>query len=110
MYCLITHTHMNLGHLMVNDMKVATEKKKQGLPYGIFFTHTFHALEVDMTGKVREKFKDSKEYNKKTLRLMGFIQNEDGEWVKKGVVTPQKGSEQDSDSDEESEDEEEATT
>ncbi|KAB1203353.1 hypothetical protein CJ030_MR8G016498 [Morella rubra] len=90
MYCLITRTHMNLGHLMLNHMKAATEKKKQGLPYGMFFTHMFHALEVDMTGEVREKPKESKEYNKKTLRLMGFMQNEDGEWVKKGVVTPQK--------------------
>ncbi|KAB1228122.1 hypothetical protein CJ030_MR4G013724 [Morella rubra] len=81
---------MNLGHLMLNHMKAATEKKKQGLPYGMFFTHMFHALEVDMTGEVREKPKESKEYNKKTLRLMGFIQNEDGEWVRKGVVTPHK--------------------
>ncbi|KAB1209543.1 hypothetical protein CJ030_MR6G018868 [Morella rubra] len=55
----------------------ATEKKNPRLPYGMFFTHMFHALEVDLTGEVREKPKDSKEYNKKTLRLMGFIQNED---------------------------------
>ncbi|KAB1223154.1 hypothetical protein CJ030_MR2G016455 [Morella rubra] len=61
----------------------ATEKKKQGLPYGMFFTHMFHVFEVEMTGEVQEKPKDSKEYNKKTLRLMGFVQNDDGEWVKK---------------------------
>ncbi|KAB1226330.1 hypothetical protein CJ030_MR1G002800 [Morella rubra] len=65
---------------------------------------------VDMTGEVREKPKESKEYNKKTLRLMGFMQNEDGEWVRKGVVTPQKGREGGSDSEEESEDEEEEAT
>ncbi|KAB1219666.1 hypothetical protein CJ030_MR3G011067 [Morella rubra] len=29
----------------------ATEKKKQWFPYGMFFTHMFHVLEVDMTGK-----------------------------------------------------------
>ncbi|KAB1203981.1 hypothetical protein CJ030_MR8G002124 [Morella rubra] len=60
--------------------------------------------------EVREKPKESKEYNKKTLRLMGFMQNEDGEWVRKGVVTPQKGREGGSDSEEESEDEEEEAT
>ncbi|KAB1223568.1 hypothetical protein CJ030_MR2G009167 [Morella rubra] len=91
-------------------MKAATEKKKQGLPYGMFFTHMFHALEVDMTGEVREKPKESKEYNKKTLRLMGFMQNEDGEWVKKGVVTPQKGGEGGLDSKEENDDEEATET
>ncbi|KAB1227292.1 hypothetical protein CJ030_MR1G016850 [Morella rubra] len=103
MYCLITRTPMNLGHLMLNHMKAATEKKKQGLPYGMFFTHMFHVFEVEMTGEVQEKPKDSKEYNKKTLRLMGFVQNDDGEWVKKGVVTPKKGGS-------DSEDEEEADT
>ncbi|KAB1213231.1 hypothetical protein CJ030_MR5G022420 [Morella rubra] len=60
--------------------------------------------------EVREKSKESKEYNKKTLRLMGFMQNEDEEWVRKGVVTPQKGREGGSDSEEESEDEEEEAT
>ncbi|KAB1219848.1 hypothetical protein CJ030_MR3G009490 [Morella rubra] len=49
-------------------------------------------------------------YNKKTLRLMGFMQYEDGEWVKKGVLTPQRGSESGSGYEEESEDEEEADT
>ena len=88
MYCLITRTHMNLGHFMVNHMKAATEKKKQWFPYGMFFTHMFLAVEVDITEEVKEKSKDSKEYNKKTLWLMGFIQNEDREWIKKGVVTP----------------------
>ncbi|KAB1202895.1 hypothetical protein CJ030_MR8G022414 [Morella rubra] len=62
------------------------------------------------SGEVREKSKESKEYNKKTLRLMGFMQNEDEEWVRKGVVTPQKGREGGSDSEEESEDEEEEAT
>ncbi|KAB1213071.1 hypothetical protein CJ030_MR5G019242 [Morella rubra] len=65
---------------------------------------------ADMTGEVREKPKESKENNKKTPRLMGFIQNDDREWVKKGVVTPQKGSAWDSDFEKESDDEEEATT
>ncbi|KAB1219837.1 hypothetical protein CJ030_MR3G009479 [Morella rubra] len=42
---------------------------------------------------------------------MGFVQNDDGEWVKKGVVTPQKGGDSRSDSEEEDdEDEEEADT
>ena len=42
---------------------------------------------------------------------MGFVQNGDGEWVKKGVVTPQKGGDSRSDSEEEDdEDEEEADT
>ena len=54
----------------------------------MFFTHLFYALEIDVTGEVKEKPKDSQEYNKKTLRLMGFMQSEDGEWVKKSVVTP----------------------
>ncbi|KAB1219709.1 hypothetical protein CJ030_MR3G019162 [Morella rubra] len=65
---------------------------------------------VEMTGEVREKPKDSKEYNKKTLRLMEFVQNEDGKWVKKGVVTPKKGTEEGLDFEEEDEDEEEAKT
>ncbi|KAB1223647.1 hypothetical protein CJ030_MR2G011740 [Morella rubra] len=29
----------------------AIEKKKQGLLYGMFFTHMFHVLEVDMIGE-----------------------------------------------------------
>ncbi|KAB1227015.1 hypothetical protein CJ030_MR1G014963 [Morella rubra] len=41
---------------------------------------------------------------------MGFMQNEDGEWVKKGVVTPQKGGEGGSDSEEEDNDEEATET
>ena len=42
---------------------------------------------------------------------MGFVQNGDGEWVKKGVVTPQKGGDSRSDSEEgDDEDEEEADT
>ncbi|KAB1206376.1 hypothetical protein CJ030_MR7G018893 [Morella rubra] len=67
-------------------------------------------MKVDLTGEVRRKLKDSKEYNKKTLRLMDFMQNEDGEWVKKGVVTPQTGCEWGSAYKEESEDEEEGDT
>ncbi|KAB1218910.1 hypothetical protein CJ030_MR3G018213 [Morella rubra] len=35
---------------------------------------------------------------------MGFMQNEDGEWVKKGVATPQKDSERGSGFEEESDD------
>ncbi|KAB1203470.1 hypothetical protein CJ030_MR8G006648 [Morella rubra] len=88
MYCLITHMPMNVGHLMVNHMKAATEKKKQGLPYGMFFTHLFQILDVDLTREVREPPKASKEYNQKTLKLMGFIQNEEGFWIKKTDVTP----------------------
>ncbi|KAB1212576.1 hypothetical protein CJ030_MR5G023520 [Morella rubra] len=75
MYCLITRTPMNLGQLMINHMKAATEKKRQGLPYGMFFTHMFHILDIDLGGEVRETPKASKEYNQKTLRLMGFTQN-----------------------------------
>ncbi|KAB1220557.1 hypothetical protein CJ030_MR3G015810 [Morella rubra] len=107
MYCLITHTPMNLGHLMINHMKAATEKKRQGLPYGMFFTHMFHILEVDLGGEVRETPKASKEYNQKTLRLMGFTQNDEGFWIKKADATPQKRSHRGSDSDANSEDEEE---
>ncbi|KAB1213181.1 hypothetical protein CJ030_MR5G021759 [Morella rubra] len=78
---------------------------KLGSLWNVFHSHV-SCLEVDLTGEVREKPKESKEYNKKTLRLMGFMQNEDGEWVRKGVVTPQKGG-RGSESEEESEDEEE---
>ncbi|KAB1228127.1 hypothetical protein CJ030_MR4G013729 [Morella rubra] len=74
---------MNLGHLMINHMKAATEKKKQGLPYGMFFTHMFHILDIDLGGEVRETPKASKEYNQKTLRLMGFTQNDEGFWIRK---------------------------
>ncbi|KAB1228136.1 hypothetical protein CJ030_MR4G013738 [Morella rubra] len=69
-------------------MKAATKKKKLGLPYGMLFIHIFHILEVDMTGEVREKSKDSKKYNKKTLRLMGFVQNDDGEWIGSSSIFP----------------------
>ena len=55
-------------------MKVATEKKKQGLPYGMLFTHMFHILKVGMIEELREKPKSSMEYNKKNLWLMGFVQ------------------------------------
>ncbi|KAB1213166.1 hypothetical protein CJ030_MR5G021744 [Morella rubra] len=41
---------------------------------------------------------------------MGFMQNEDGEWVRKGVVTPHKEGAGGSESEEESEDEEEEAT
>lgn len=53
-----------------------------------------------------EKTKASKEYNKKTLRLMGFIENDEGEWVKKGVTTPQQSVLEDEKADEEAEEEE----
>ncbi|KAB1202912.1 hypothetical protein CJ030_MR8G002093 [Morella rubra] len=33
-------------------MKVATEKKKQGLPYGMLFTHMFHILKVGMIEEI----------------------------------------------------------
>ncbi|KAB1212748.1 hypothetical protein CJ030_MR5G023942 [Morella rubra] len=98
MYCLITHTPMNLGHLMINHMKAATEKKRQGLPYGMFFTHMFHILDIDLGVKYGNS-KASKEYNQKTLRLMGFTQNDEGFWIKKADATPQKRSHRGSDSD-----------
>lgn len=79
MYCLITHTPMNLGHLMFNPMKVGTENKKQGLPYGMLFTLMFHVFDVEITWEVREKSKDSTEYNKKTPSLMEFVENDDEE-------------------------------
>ncbi|KAB1208318.1 hypothetical protein CJ030_MR7G023847 [Morella rubra] len=41
---------------------------------------------------------------------MGFMQNEDGEWVRNGVVTPHKEGVGGSESEEESEDEEEEAT
>ncbi|KAB1223365.1 hypothetical protein CJ030_MR2G016104 [Morella rubra] len=44
----------------------------------------------ELGGEERDELKVSKEYNKKTIQLMGFIENAEGEWVKKGVVT-QKG-------------------
>lgn len=47
-----------------------------------------------MGGEEKERPKVSKEYNKKTLRLMG-------EWVKKGVVNPQKGAPESEEEDEE---------
>lgn len=89
MYCLLTRRQINLGHLLLNHMKDACEKKRHGLPYGMLFIQIFQVFEVDMGGEEREKTKTSKEYNKNTLRLMGFIENEEGEWVKKGVTTPQ---------------------
>ncbi|KAB1205806.1 hypothetical protein CJ030_MR7G028009 [Morella rubra] len=71
---------------------------------------SIHRRILHHMGKL-EKNQKSKEYNKKTLRLMGFMQNEDGEWVRKGVVTPYKEGAGGSESEEESEDEkEEATT
>lgn len=57
----------------------------------MLFTYIFKVFEIDMGGEERKRAKDSEEYNKKTLRFMGFIENEDGEWVKKGIVIPQKG-------------------
>ncbi|KAB1213238.1 hypothetical protein CJ030_MR5G022427 [Morella rubra] len=90
MYCLITRTCMNLGHLMLNQMKVTTKKKKQGLHFAMLFTHLFFAYDVEVTGEVRGKPKESKEYNKKTLRLMGFVETDNGECVRKVVVTPKK--------------------
>lgn len=88
MYCLITCTPLNLGHLILNHTKATSEKKRQGLSYGMLFSHMFHLFEVEVIGEVKEKPKESKECNKKTLRLMGFVENEDGDWVKKGVMTP----------------------
>ncbi|KAB1201127.1 hypothetical protein CJ030_MR0G005040 [Morella rubra] len=70
----------------------ANEKKNQGLPYGMFFTRVFQILEIDLGGEVRVPPMDSREYNHKTLKLMGFQQNTDGVWVKKADATPQKRS------------------
>ncbi|KAB1212577.1 hypothetical protein CJ030_MR5G023521 [Morella rubra] len=69
--------------ILVN-LKAATEKKRQGLPCGIFFTHMFHILDIDLGGEVWETPKASKEYNQKTLRLMGFTQNVKEEQKKLG--------------------------
>ncbi|KAB1226865.1 hypothetical protein CJ030_MR1G002648 [Morella rubra] len=79
---------MNLGHLLFNHMKVLYEKKRQRLPYGMLFSRIFDMHDVETNGEEREKPKVSREYNQKTLRLMGFVQNEDDEWVKKAVATP----------------------
>ncbi|KAB1206103.1 Alanine--tRNA ligase [Morella rubra] len=43
-------------------------------------TLSFAIADGSCPGEVREKPKESKEYNNKTFRLMGFMQNEDGEW------------------------------
>lgn len=109
MCCLITRRQMNLDHLLVNQMKAACEKKRQGLPYCMLFTHIFQVVKVDMGGKDQEKPKASKEYNKKTLRLMGFIENEDREWIKKRVATPQQSVTEDEDIEEKEDEEDEAS-
>lgn len=43
----------------------------------MLFTHIFHLFEVKVIGVVKKKPKESKEYNKKTQRLMGFVEDED---------------------------------
>ncbi|KAB1205878.1 hypothetical protein CJ030_MR7G027937 [Morella rubra] len=63
-------------------------KKRQGLPFGMLFSQILDLSNVESNGEEREKPKVSREYNQKTLRLMGFVQNEDDEWVKKAVATP----------------------
>jgi outer membrane murein-binding lipoprotein Lpp len=105
MYCLITRTRMNLGHLMLNHMKAAIEKKKQGLPYGMYFTHVFHAFEVSIVGEVKEKPKIFQEYNEKTLKLMGYMKNDEGLWIKKGAGASHMVEERGSESEDESADE-----
>ncbi|KAB1209857.1 hypothetical protein CJ030_MR6G013686 [Morella rubra] len=74
-FSLVNGEQLDLSMSSLNSLATATNIGKK------FF---------DLYGWM-EKPKDSKEYNKKTLRLMGFVQNDDGEWVKKGVVTPKKG-------------------
>ncbi|KAB1215942.1 hypothetical protein CJ030_MR4G006346 [Morella rubra] len=85
-------------------MKAATKKRKQGLPYAMIFTPLFVVYDVEVTGEVKEKPKETKEYNKKTLRLMGFVETDDGEWVRKGVVTPKKVDSKTEEEDEEGDD------
>ncbi|KAB1204166.1 hypothetical protein CJ030_MR8G025874 [Morella rubra] len=46
-------------------------------------------MRLRQIGKEREKPKASNEYNQRTLRLIGFVQTEDGELVKKEVTTSQ---------------------
>ncbi|KAB1213185.1 hypothetical protein CJ030_MR4G013690 [Morella rubra] len=81
MFCLITR------HLM-NHMRAAYEKKRQGFPYGMLFAHIFDLYDVDTNREVRKNPKVSREYNQKTLRLVGFVQIEDDQWVKKAVAIP----------------------
>lgn len=78
---------MNLRHLLLNHMKAALEKRRQGLSYGMMFTQLLQLFEVETNGEDKEKPKASKEYNQKTLRLVDFVWNDDDEWVKKGVAT-----------------------
>lgn len=44
----------------------------------MLFTQIFQLFDVDTNGEDKKKSKASKEYNKKTLRLMSFIQNKEG--------------------------------
>ncbi|KAB1205047.1 hypothetical protein CJ030_MR7G016691 [Morella rubra] len=65
MYCLITRTPMNLGHLMLNHMKAANEKKNKGCLMGcsspVCFTFLMLIWEVKYGNLQRHK-----EYNQKT--------------------------------------------
>ncbi|KAB1206923.1 hypothetical protein CJ030_MR7G008161 [Morella rubra] len=70
--------------------------------------HILRILEVDLGGEVRVPPMDTREYNHKTLKLMGFQQTKDGDWIKKADATPQKRSHKGSASEAQSEDEEEA--
>ncbi|KAB1212411.1 hypothetical protein CJ030_MR5G023953 [Morella rubra] len=81
MYCLITRRQMNHGPIESHEGSFG--KRRQGLPYRMLLAQIFQLHDVDNDGDDHKKPKASKEYNQKTLRLMRFIQNEDGEWVKK---------------------------
>ncbi|KAB1201124.1 hypothetical protein CJ030_MR0G005037 [Morella rubra] len=54
-------------------MKVATEKKKQGLPYAMIFTHLFSVYDVEVTGEVREKPKETKKIQQGNLEADGKV-------------------------------------
>lgn len=41
MYYLLSRLQINLGHLLLNHLKNACEKKRHGLPYGMLFTQIF---------------------------------------------------------------------
>ncbi|KAB1226781.1 hypothetical protein CJ030_MR1G022520 [Morella rubra] len=74
--------------IRLHHQRAAYEKNRQGFPYGMLFTQIFYLYDVDTNGEESKKPKVSREYNQKTLRLMGFVQNDDDQWVKKAVATP----------------------
>ncbi|KAB1223104.1 hypothetical protein CJ030_MR2G013663 [Morella rubra] len=87
-----------LHHMVCNIILPRIGKFEYVILLDLFVMYCLITLE--MGGEEKENPKESKEYNKKTPMLMGFIENENGEWVKKGVVTPQKGGPESNEDDE----------